>query len=144
MDSGRLRTNCVDMVISQAVLEHVDDLSATYRCLSRWLKPGGVMSHVIDFKSHGITPVWNGHWALSDLTWKMIRGRRPYLLNRQPHSVHLELLARNGFEIVTDIRGTSHTRLRRKDLARRFSGMTEDDSMTSEAFIQAVKSDHKP
>ena len=136
---GCLRANSVDMVVSQAVLEHVDDLDATYRCLNRWLKPRGVMSHVIDFKSHGITRAWNGHWVISDLTWKMIRGRRPYLLNRQPHSAHLELLAANGFEIVADMRGTSHSPIRRKNLARRFRSMTDDDFVTSEAFVQAVK-----
>ena len=76
----------VDHIFSQAVFEHVDDLENTYNTLHLWLKPGGLMSHQIDFKSHGTAELWNGHWQYSDWIWKMIRGRRPYLINREPYS----------------------------------------------------------
>src|SRR5437870_3647895 len=74
-DAASLRPSSVDALFSQAVLEHVDDLPATYRAMHAWLKPGGYMSHQIDFRSHGMTKVWNGHWALSDGLWKLMRGR---------------------------------------------------------------------
>ena len=70
-------------MFSQSVLEHIDDLEGAYATLHKWLKPGGYMSHLIDFYSHGLTKEWNGHWALSDLTWGALKGRRPYLINRQ-------------------------------------------------------------
>ena len=59
---GRL----ADMVLSQAVLEHVDDLAHAYQKMYDWLKPGGVMSHVIDFRCHHTARSWNGHWTYSD------------------------------------------------------------------------------
>jgi hypothetical protein len=80
------------MTYSQAVLEHVDELASTYQELYRWLKPGGFMSHEIDFRCHRTARKWNGHWAYSDSAWKLIRGVWPYLLSRQPHSTHIELL----------------------------------------------------
>src|SRR4029453_17620145 len=55
----------LDLIFSQAVMEHVDALQETYAAMSAWLKPGGYASHVIDFGSHGRSPFWNGHWAYS-------------------------------------------------------------------------------
>jgi len=140
-DAGVIEPATVDMVYSQAVLEHVDDLAGTYRALRTWLRPGGFMSHAIDFTSHSTATAWNGHWACADLHWRLIRGGRPYLLNRQPHSVHLRLLADLGFTVVCDEPVTSPSRLPRARLAPRFADLTDADLVTSEAFIQAVRTD---
>ncbi len=129
----------VDMIFSQAVLEHVDDLTFTYRTFHHWLKPDGFMSHQIDFRCHGTAEKWNGHWAYSDLRWKMIRGRRPYLLNRETHSKHISFLEHAGFRIVGDMAIKSPSELSRHEVAARFRNMPEDDLTTSGAFIQSVK-----
>ncbi|WHZ15121.1 MAG: hypothetical protein OJF52_001962 [Nitrospira sp.] len=138
-DPALLQQNSVDMIYSQAVLEHVDDLERTYRMLSRWLKSDGFMSHQVDFKSHGSAVEWNGHWTYSDFAWTVIRGKRPYLLNRQPHSVHLNLLTKNGLQIVCDQRHTTTSGVTRQQLARRFQHLSDEDLKTSSAFVQAVK-----
>ncbi len=137
----RARTLCgesLDMIYSQAVLEHVDDLSGTYQAMRRWLAPGGLFSHQIDFRSHGLTPDWNGHWALGDRTWRLLRGRRSYLLNRQPHSVHLRLLAESGFRVLADETVRMPSRLRRGQLASPFREMAEDDLAIGATFVQGV------
>ena len=76
----------LDLIFSQAVLEHVDRLQETYNAMLAWLKPGGYASHVIDFSAHHLSPFWNGHWAYSDMQWRVVRGRREFLLNREPLS----------------------------------------------------------
>ncbi len=129
----------VDMIFSQAVLEHVDDLTFTYRTFHDWLKPDGFMSHQIDFRCHGTAEKWNGHWAYSDLRWKMIKGRRPYLLNLETHSKHISFLKHTGFRIVGDVATKSPSELSRHEVAVRFRNMPEDDLTTSGAFIQSVK-----
>lgn len=140
-DSGAvLKENSVDMIYSQAVLEHVTDLEHTYRALSQWLKPGGFMSHVIDFRCHGSAARWNGHWTYSDLTWKLMQGTRPYLLNRRPHSDHVNLLAQYGFQAVCDDKTTDTSGIKQTELAPRFWNISEEDLMTNVAFMQAVKS----
>jgi hypothetical protein len=138
-DSKVLQEESVDMAYSQAVLEHVDDLTATYEALYRWLKPGGFMSHVIDFKCHMTAKDWNGHWAYSDSIWRLIKGKRPYLLNRQPHSVHSNLLRKFGFEVICDIKTEDPSGIERKSLSARFKNISDDDLITCSAFIQAVK-----
>jgi SAM-dependent methyltransferase len=90
----------VDLLVSQAVLEHVDDVDAAYSAMRRWLKPQGLMSHRIDYTCHGITHDWFGHWTVSPAMWRVVRGRRAYLVNRLPHSAHVAALKRNGFEIL--------------------------------------------
>jgi hypothetical protein len=133
-----VRPGTVDMVISQAVLEHVEDPSATYAALSRWVCPGGIMSHSIDFQSHGLTESWNGHWTLGDLTWHVVRGDRPYLLNRLPYSAHLALMERSGFRLVTNRRYEAPG-LARRALSPRFRSLADEDLVTASAFVQAEK-----
>jgi hypothetical protein len=91
----------VDLLISQAVLEHVDDIEGAYDAMHDWLKPSGVMSHRIDYTSHGITRDWFGHWTISPRLWRIVRGRRSYLINRMPHSSHIAALKANGFSILS-------------------------------------------
>ncbi len=138
-DSNIIKEATVDMVYSQAALEHVEDLKHIYETLYRWLKPGGFMSHQIDFKSHGLASEWNGHWTYSDFVWKIIKGKRSYLLNREPHSKHIELIRKAGFEITCDIQFKNESKIQRKYLKSRFKNLSEDDLNTSGAFIQAVK-----
>lgn len=138
-DPAVIQPESVDMVYSQAVLEHVDELATTYRALAEWLKPGGVASHQIGFVSHRITPEWNGHWAISDPVWKLIRGRRPYLLNREPASTHVRMLRESGLEIVNQKVVHKPSEISRSRLARRFRYFTDDDLTTKAIFVQAVK-----
>jgi hypothetical protein len=127
------------MIYSQAVLEHVTDLRYAYDVLTGWLKPGGFMSHQIDFKCHGTARAWNGHWTYSDFMWRLIKGRRPYLLNREPHSTHLRLLQETGLTIVGDVTFRKSSEVERRQLAARFRNMSDDDITTSGAFVQGVK-----
>jgi len=138
-DPKVIKNESIDMIYSQAVLEHVDSLFHTYKALYQWLKIGGFMSHVIDFRCHGFAKEWNGHWAYSDLVWKWIKGARPYLLNRQPYSVHINLLQKFDFEVVCNVKIKDTTGIQRKNLASPFEGITDGDLTTSVAFIQAVK-----
>lgn len=134
-----IKEGSVDMVYSQAVLEHVDDLLGTYKALYSWLRDGGFMSHQIDFKDHGTAGEWNGHWTYSDAIWRLIRGKRPYLLNRHPHSRHIRFIKECGFDIVYDSKVKSDSRISIGDLSSRFSDISKEDLTTSGAFIQAVK-----
>jgi hypothetical protein len=129
----------VDMILSQAVLEHVDDLAGAYRAMRMWLKTNAFMSHEIDFKSHGTARTWDGHWAYSDLMWKIIRGKRSWLINREPCCTHMSLIEREGFTVVHAERGESDSTMPRSSVADRFKNMPESDRTTSELFIQAVK-----
>jgi len=128
----------IDMLFSQAVLEHVDDLAGSYRAMRLWIKPGGLLSHQIDFRCHNTARVWNGHWRYSDLVWRLIRGRRSYLLNREPYSTHLRLLAENGFTFVGGRTAKAESHIVREELAPRFRHVTDQDLTTASALVQAV------
>lgn len=134
-----IKPNSAEWIFSQAVLEHVDDLTEVYQSCWNWLKPNGIMSHDIDFKCHGTSLEWNGHWAYPDLVWWLIRGNRPYLLNREPCSTHLKLMNDAGFDILEELRVNNLSQIQSKQLARRFSRITNDDLITSSAFLVARK-----
>lgn len=131
------RPESIDWIFSQAVMEHVDDLLATYSACYAWLKPGGVTSHQVDFKSHGTAPEWNGHWAYSDLTWRMVRGARLYLINRAPYSAHLDALRSSGLECLMTLPVMRDDGLPRARLASPFSALSDEDVRTAGAFFIA-------
>ena len=138
-EAAILRPHSVDWVFSQSVLEHIDDLDTTYRALALWLTPGGHMSHLIDFSSHSLTREWNGHWALGDVTWRALRGRRPYLLNREPYAAHLRRAAANGFVTVLERRNKRFDGLIPEQFAPPFRDMSEEDARTAMAFLVSRK-----
>ncbi|WP_017925504.1 class I SAM-dependent methyltransferase [Thioalkalivibrio sp. HL-Eb18] len=55
----------VDLIYSRAVLEHVNDLDATFRDMAKALKPGALAVHQVDLKSHGL----HRENPLDFLTW---------------------------------------------------------------------------
>jgi SAM-dependent methyltransferase len=138
-EPGMIENASVDLIYSQSVLEYPRDLAALYAEMWRWLKPGGIMSHEIDFKSIGLTEDWNGHWTCSDALWQIAMGRRRWSINRAPHSAHIALLESLGCRVVCDERTNRSSGITRAQLAPRFRDLTDEDLTTSSALIQAVK-----
>ena len=81
-------------------MEHVADIEMSYGAMAKWLRPGGMMSHQIDLSSHNLTKQWNGYRQYPDWIWRVIEGKRPYLINRATCSEHIELMENNGLEIL--------------------------------------------
>lgn len=138
-DSGVIAKESVDVVLSHSVLEHVVDLEATYRSLHLWLRPRGLMSHQIDFESHGLSEKWNGYRTYSELLWKVILGKRPFLINRQPYSVHAELIKKSGFNLICELKRRRADGIPRSELSAKWSDISDDDLNCSGAFVQAHK-----
>lgn len=125
----------VDFVVSQAALEHVEDIESVHRSLASGLRIGGIASHVIDFKSHGMTPTWDGHLQYTDLTWKIVKGRRPYLLNRRSPTDHLRAMEASGFEIVQTWRTIVPSTLSPSGLPPRFRAWSDEDRRTTTMVV---------
>ena len=124
----------VDMVISQAVLEHVDDLESVYAAQKNWLNSNGFISHSIDFKSHGYSSTWDGHWNISNWRWFLLRGNRPYMINREPLSRHTSILKSCGLNIVKIDNYMKDPTLSSKQYKTQVSS---SDKNVSDSFIQA-------
>ena len=129
----------VDLVYSQAALEHVTDLDLTYDALRGWLRPDAWMSHQVDFRCHGLARSWNGHWTYPEPVWRVIQGRKPYLLNRAAHSTHVGMLRARHFEIVGDLPTLITDGVARERLARRFRHYSDDDLRIGGALLLARK-----
>jgi hypothetical protein len=129
----------IDMIFSQSVLEHVENLEVIYNLLYSLLKKGGVMSSVIDFSCHGISRYWNLHWACPEALWTILKNRRDYLLsNRLPYSTHIKLIKRAGFRILGDNRALDYSGLGNDNFPANM-GLSYDDVTTYASHIIAVK-----
>jgi SAM-dependent methyltransferase len=142
MNADKIEDGAVDMIISQAALEHVDDIEGAYRAMARWVRPGGVMSHTIGFMSHGTASVWNGHWTYGDRLWTLMRGKRFWLLNRLGLSAHIRLMHDNGFVKRAVMGTTEYSPVRMDQVVPKLRPVTEEDMYTSDALILTVKTGH--
>jgi SAM-dependent methyltransferase len=138
-DPAALEANTADYLFSHSVLEHVENLEEMYALMWKWLKPGGIMTHSIDFTAHGTSPQWNGQWTIPDWMWRLMKGKRLYFLNRAPVSTHQTLLVRFGFELKGIHLMTRASLLTRDDLTDRFQHLSESDLTTTTAFLVARK-----
>ncbi len=138
-DYNVLEAGTADWLMTHSVMEHVDDLAATYSAIARWLKPGGFATHLIDFQSHGLASDWNGHWSLSVPIWTMMRGRRPYLINRKWRSYHIELMQARGFEILAELQHIRADGLQRQDFQAPFASMPAGDEKVAMSFFVTRK-----
>lgn len=140
-DSDITKSNSVDLIYSQAVLECIDELDETFVAMCRWLKPSGLMSHTVDIKSHGLTREWNGHWKFSDTEWFFVRGGRKYLLNRLPLSGYISMHSSHGFEILVQKNVKSENLIPPESFAKEFRNMSDEDKSTSGVYILSKKRD---
>jgi hypothetical protein len=138
--AGIIRNNSVDFVISQAVMEHIVNLDEAYSAIYQWLRMGGGISMEIDFSNHVMANKWNEHWTYSDFMWDtIVWGKRPYSLNRQPHSIHLALCEKHNFNIVSDIPHYDCTGIPRGKLHKCFKGISDEDLLIKNSFLQCKK-----
>lgn len=138
-DDSVIDEESIDFIYSQAVLEHVEDLEKTYLLMNKWLKPDGMSSHMIDFKSHDITKAWDGHWAFSDFEWKILKRNKPFLINRASFSDHLKFHKKNQFSVVNQIPFKRTPSLSKSDLAKRYKHFSDEERTTSDLFVQSFK-----
>jgi SAM-dependent methyltransferase len=138
--ANTIEKESMDMILSQTVLQHMHDLKETYATMYTWLKKGGILSHRIDLSSAGFSDEWDGHRTYSDLEWRIVRGTNYYFINREPYSVHIQYLKDLNFRIISDIKSKSQpTVANKRNLAKRFRNLSEEDLSTSGVFLQAVK-----
>jgi hypothetical protein len=138
-ERGQIDEGSLDLIVSQAVLEHVDAMEGAYDAMFSWLSPGGFMSHQIDFKCHSTAEKWNGHLAYSELTWSLMRGSLPYFLNRRVLTEHLAAAKAVGFADIVVKRAERDDGLPVEALAPRFRAIAAAEIRTSGAFLQAAK-----
>jgi SAM-dependent methyltransferase len=134
-----IKNNSADMIFSQAVLEHVSNPEKAYKAMYIWLKQGGFISHTIDLKSHGFSEDWNGHWQYSEKIWKIIKGKRPYVINRISYTQHLNLIKKSGFKIIQKIKINKASAIESNQISKDFKHINNTDLNTAGLFIQAIK-----
>lgn len=141
--AGTVVPGSADWVMSHVALQDMacsagePVLQRSLRSFHGWLRPGGLMTHQVDFSCPGDAP-WNHHWAWSPLERRIARGRRPYYVNGLPLSGYLSLLHDTGFDV--DVAYAHHdSGLGRERVAADYGGLPESDYVTSAAFLIAKK-----
>lgn len=122
---------CVDYVFSRAVLEHVNDLPATFVDMGNALRPHGLAVHLVDLKSHRL----HRENKLDFLTWPdpmwWLMFSAKGAPNRLRPDAYRGAITRAGLETVlmepTGLLAIEQVDEIRPHLARRFKSLSDDD-----------------
>ena len=128
-----IKTESVDLIFSQAVLEHIHKniFSETMRECRRIIKKNGIASHRIDLKDHlggGLN-----HLRFSQRLWESsLFINSGFYTNRINYSDMLSLMAASGFEVeIVNVNRWSQMPIDRKKLNSIFTKLSDDDLLVS-------------
>lgn len=103
-----IESNSVDFILSNATMEHIPqkDLPDIMKECYRIMKPGGIMSNVIDYRDHwsffdNSISVYN-YLQYSDKEWNKLNPSIMYQ-NRMRHSDYIKIINDAGFEILEEV-----------------------------------------
>ena len=122
---------CYALVYSRAVLEHVNDLQATFGDMESALLPGGIAMHEVDLKSHGLhreTPLDFLCW--SDWAWSMMHSNKgvPNRLRIDRYRLLCSHLSMKTLSIEpVEIAPLAHVQAVRNCLATPFRNLSDDE-----------------
>jgi hypothetical protein len=136
-DAINIKKSTLDLILSQAVLEHVNDPDEVFLAMKEWIKNNGYLSHQIDYKAHETHNIWNGHWYYSDFIWKIILKGRSYPINRNPHSFYKALFIKHLLEIKFILENFSYNGI--KEIPSNSKKYTKDDMEISGALFIVKK-----
>lgn len=89
------------LVYSQAVFEHVSKPQDIYNTIAKSLEPGGIFINHIDFKSHGMSFFWNGHYRYPQWLARLLNSSYSFrYLNLLSPLDHLVMLEASGLKIL--------------------------------------------
>lgn len=128
-----------DLVLTNAVLEHILDIDMTYQRVFSMLKNGGLFSNVIDYGAHEFSNRWFDHLSYGPIMWKFLLHVRLYPISRYSHSQHLIAMKAAGFKIIYEERRMS-AKLEIDKIDKRLSPFFNDDDLaTRSGYILAKK-----
>jgi SAM-dependent methyltransferase len=130
----RIETKSVDLIFSQAVLEHVRkrEFLDTMRECRRILKPGGVCSHQVDLRDHLGGALNN--LRFSERIWESeLFATSGFYTNRIYYSQMLSLFVQAGFRAdVVGVRRWAALPTARSRLAKQFKHVPDEELCISE------------
>ena len=94
--NSSIRPESVSILVSFAVLEHVDDVDGVYKRIYDSMKPGGTIFHFIDLADHRSYRFSGEYNALSFLTEQ----EAPKGVNRLRASEHVSAQESAGFQVL--------------------------------------------
>lgn len=87
-DESKLPIAAYDLIVSQAVGEHVRDITAFALATYRMLKPGGTAVHIVDFSCHGFFPEEPLRFlTIPDKIWEWMGSNRGLPNRRRIHEM---------------------------------------------------------
>ena len=128
------------IIFSQACLEHISDINSFFEATYNSLLPGGIFLTQIDFKSHGRSLLWNGHYRYSEKQLLSINSKKAFRwINGLPPSYYLKLAQQVGFTVVYQNTHTEHSLFTSDSVHSRYRPFDNTDLTTSSMTVALQK-----
>lgn len=137
------RNGVYRFVYSRAVLEHVNDLDATFRDMHRALRPGGIAIHQVDLKSHGLHSAHRLDFLCwSDRAWSLMHSAKG-VPNRWRIDKYRQLVNGGGWQplglTARETAESAEVEQVRDCLIERFARLTTEDLRWLSFWLIAAK-----
>ncbi|MFA6012450.1 MAG: class I SAM-dependent methyltransferase [Desulfobacteraceae bacterium] len=96
-----LPDNSADIIYSNAVLEHIHDLNLCFQEMSRVLKPGGYMNHVVDLRDHIFSKDSLFFLTIPEFWLHRLFGNTGAYINRKRYSYYLRLFSKFDLKVLS-------------------------------------------
>lgn len=137
-----LENSSIDIVFSNAVLEHVHDVRKAISEMSRVTKPGGFGIHEIDLRDHFFQATPLKLLRYPDWLWNLMTWNRPGYTNRLRLPDYLKLFKASGFLIEKLVSTREYKgELSSLKMARKFTGYSSNEIKTLAFWVLLQKED---
>lgn len=96
-----LPDDSIDIIYSCAVLEHAHNLDLCFSEMSRVLKPGGTMNHIVDLRDHVFSQKSLYFLEIPEYWFRFFFGNTGSYVNRKRFSYYTRLFSLNNLEVVS-------------------------------------------
>jgi len=134
----------IDLIWSKSVLEHVKNYGVLINEMTRVMKRGGAMCHIIDLRDHytlSNAKDWLRFLRYSEYQWDMMASNRSSWCNRLRAPEWLDAFKKAQLKLVYKeyIRQAFHPDFYREQLAERFKHFSDEDLKVSWLYIVCKK-----
>ena len=128
-----------DLIFSQSVLEYIGELVPAFQKMHVQLNSNGWISHEVDLSCMRTSDRWDGHWSYPNWLWKIMKGKRPFFINRFTCDFYSKELEKSIWRNVKFLSYKKAIQTPKNELAKDYKILEDETLQTASIYFIAQK-----